>query len=105
MKRILAIVAQVTYGAPANEVVVRKGAGVDPVTLSGNYTPQNNSWPMWMQDINGISVMCFGEEEGKATLAVWAVGDYAHSIDYRGLGGETMSYTADELATLVSAIK
>ena len=96
-------VAQATYETPATMVTIRKGDGVYGAPLTDrDYAefPQK-----WTQNHKGLEIECYGAKEGAATVIQWNIDSAAYAVTYQGLGGEEMTMTPDEIASIVSGIQ
>jgi hypothetical protein len=77
--------------------------GRDDVSQSyvGGYEEQN-----LRREINGITVMCFGNREGEATKTVWVSEGCSYAVLAYGAGGdEDFGLQADDLNIIVSGVK
>ncbi|MBP3870337.1 MAG: hypothetical protein J6E46_05120 [Faecalicoccus sp.] len=97
-----AIKVNVAY--PAVDMFVYKAAedvnGGDPTFEGNEYANE------WTQDIDGITVTCYGNREGEATKTVWTRDGYSYAIRVHGLGGDLdFGLTADDLAAVVPGIQ
>jgi len=99
--------AEVKVEFPAVEMTIRKGsakyADVGEGDISGDYTEYAHKWT---QNIKGLEVTCYGNNEGDATKTIWQSGDTCYSIVVAGLGGETdFGLSADDLNSLINGIQ
>ncbi len=70
--------------------------GGDPSYVTEEYANE------WTQDIEGITVTCWGNHEGHATKTVWTRDGYSYAVVVYGLGGDTdFGLSADDLAIIV----
>lgn len=93
--------AEAQIPVAAVELTVRKGNGEDDI--SGDYNSYKNKWSA---EINGITVMCFGNREGEATKTVWVSEGCSYAVLAYGAGGdEDFGLQADDLNIIVSGVK
>ena len=95
-------IAQATYEAPASAVEVRKGFGA-----AGTYVPgdKRDYAAQWTQNFKGLTINCYGDAEGKASLAEWYIDNTAFTVQYLGYGGENPSMSADEVQSFVAGLQ
>lgn len=95
----------------AAELTIRKGvndpdnsSGYDAADVSGDYTAYEHEWDA---DADGITMKCFGNEDGRTMKAIWSADDYSYSIMIRGQGDvrETYGLSSDDIVKLAAAIK
>ena len=73
--------------------------GGDPSFVTEEYANE------WTQDIDDITVTCYGNREGDATKTVWTRDGYSYAIVVYGLGGDTdFGLSADDLAIIVPSV-
>lgn len=95
---------KVNVAYPAVDMFVYKAAedinGGDPTFEGNEYANE------WTQDIDGITVTCYGNNEGDATKTVWTIDGYSYAIIVHGLGGEIdFGLHAEDLAAVVPGIQ
>ena len=95
---------KVNVAYPAVDMFVYKAAedinGGDPTFEGNEYANE------WTQDIDGITVTCYGNNEGDATKTVWTKDGYSYAIIVHGLGGEIdFGLHAEDLAAVVPGIQ
>lgn len=95
---------KVNVAYPAVDMFVYKAAedinGGDPTFEGNEYANE------WTQDIDGIIVTCYGNNEGDATKTVWTRDGYSYAIIVHGLGGEIdFGLHAEDLAAVVPGIQ
>jgi hypothetical protein len=96
-------IAEVQLEFPASALTIRKGNPVEDGDISGDY---NEYAYTWTQDIDGITVTCWGNREGDATKAIWSSGDMCFSMFAEGLGGDQdFGLNAERMEALVSNVK
>ena len=96
-------IAEVQLEFPASALTIRKGNPVEDGDISGDY---NEYAYTWTQDIDGITVTCWGNREGDATKAIWSSGDMCFSMFAEGLGGDQdFGLNPERMEALVSNVK
>lgn len=96
-------VAQAFYETGAAAIDVRKADGKRDTPLSDRN--KNKFAATWTDTFDGISVTQYGASKDETTYMTWNDGTKAYGVTYQGLGGEEMSFTSDEVKTIVEAIK
>ena len=77
-----------------------EGAAPD---ISGDYTEYAHSW---VQVVDNIEVVCFGDQEGQARKMIWCIDGIPFSIViYPFEGEEALGFAIEDVALLVSNIK
>ena len=97
-------VAQGTFETGATAVIVRAGnvnGHKAKLTDRADTEFANKS----TQNVDGLNVTMLGAEQNSPTVITWADGKVEYGVTYQGLGGEEVSMTADEAATVVRAIR
>ena len=97
-------VAQGTYETGAIAVIVRKG-NVNAHSAKLTDRTETEFASKWTKDVDNLKVTLLGAEQGKATVATWIDGKADYGVTYQGLGGEEVTMTEDEVATIVRAIR
>ena len=94
---------EVDFPIAAVEMTIRKGSFAEDGDVSGDYNVYNH---MWAQDVDGITVTCFGNREGEATKTIWTDGESNFALLARGAGGdEDFGLQPEDVAAMVNAIK
>ena len=96
-------VAEAVYEQPACAVYIRKADSVYAGALTDRTYDEFAA--KWTQDCEGLEVNCYGAADGEATVIQWNDGSTAYAVTYQGLGGEEMTMTPDEIASLVESVK
>lgn len=88
---------------PASMITLRKCELAQNGDCSGDY---NSYAHKWTQNVKGLKVNCFGNEEGRSTKTIWTVGTMAYSIVATALGGEeNFGLSADDINSLINGIQ
>ena len=96
-------VAKAYYETAAAAVDLRKADGKHETPLSDRN--KNDFAATWSDTYDGTSVTLYGATKGAATYMTWNDGTKAYGVTYQGLGGEEMSFTADEVKDIVKDVK
>ena len=97
-------VAQAVYEAGAMEVYVRKAEGI----YGGPITDRDieNEFPkIWSQEVDGITVDCYGLDDSGAIVALWTVDDKTYCVTSQGLGGEEVPMPEPVIEAFVKGVK
>lgn len=78
----------------AAELTIRKGLKQESDDVSGDYNEYAHSWSFKTDD--GITVNCYGNEEGKTMKAIWLSDNFSYSINVMGQGDEYDTYGLDD---------
>ena len=96
-------VAKAYYETAAAAIDLRKADGKHDTPLSDRN--KNEFAATWSDTYDGTSVTLYGASKGAATYMTWNDGTKAYGVTYQGLGGEEMSFTADEVKAIVKDVK
>ena len=95
-------VAQAMYEAPACQVFILKAKGIYGGPISDREPKEFAQ--NWTQNFKGLELQCYGAEKDAATLVMWTIDDETYSLTFQGLGGEEMSFTPDEVTSIVAEV-
>ncbi len=97
-------VAEANGAIGAAELTVRKGLKQDGEDVSGDYTAFKFEWT---QELDGASVKCFGNEDGRTMKAIWTSDNFSYCLLVRGQGDlrDTYGLDAETVVALAGAIQ
>lgn len=96
-------VAQATYETGAVALIVRKADGAHTVPLTDRTASEFAN--TWTKSYEGLDVTLYGEGKDAATVFEWADDTQEYGVTYQGLGGEEVTMTSNEVASIVKNIK
>ncbi len=93
-------IAEAWIEYPASALTLRKGTSAEDGDISGDYNQYKKEWT---QEIDGVEVKCFGNEDDAAMKAIWSVDGMFYSMNAQGLGGdENFGLSAERLTSLLA---
>lgn len=96
-------VAQAFYEGAADGVVIRKADSDHASKL----TDMNRDAfaAQWNVNFKGQTINCYGDAEGAVTVATWNVGNDWYAVTYQGFGGENVSMSEDDAASIAFGVQ
>ncbi|MBP5179718.1 MAG: hypothetical protein J6127_00305 [Clostridiales bacterium] len=96
-------IAEATGSIGSANLMVRKGLSEQGGDISGDFTDYEYEWT---QDVDGLTVNCYGNEEGSAMLATWAKDGCSYCFMIRGQGDvyETYGLEQEAVTEMVSSV-
>lgn len=95
--------AQATYETGAIGLFVRKSDDAHTSLLTDRSASEFPN--TWTKSYEGLDVTLYGEDKDAATVFTWNDGTYGYGVTYQGLGGEEVTMTSSEVASIVKNIK
>ena len=86
----------------AASIIVRKGLKQNSEDVSGDYTEYAKTWSF---GVDGFTVNCYGQEEGKANKILWLSDNFSYSICVYGQGDDNYGIGDNDVKALVAAIQ
>ena len=86
------------------DLKIRKGLKQNSEDISGDY---NNYSVNWTFEVDGFTIRCSGNEDGKIRKAIWVSDNFSYSINVTGQGEDSDTFGPDEetIKLLVQAIQ
>ncbi len=79
--------AEGCIGAAA--ITARKGLKQNSEDVSGDYNVYAKEWSL---DLDGTTIKCYGQEDGKTMKALWVTDNFSYSIVISGQGDDAATY-------------